>query len=85
MLKVLVSRKASCTVPVGVVWMRSLCTICAPTISVMVPPPGGVLSEVGLTAVAVPTCCAAAGAMTERGAEENSNARPRLHGAPVRI
>src|ERR1700676_4198918 len=32
-----------------------------PTVSVTVAAPGGVLSDSGLTAVAVPTCCAAAG------------------------
>src|SRR5579864_2289882 len=52
----------SCAVPVGVVWMRSLCTMWAPTKSGPVAPPGGVDSDSGLTAVAVPTCCAAAGA-----------------------
>src|SRR6202035_5994373 len=52
----------SCAVPAGVVWMRSLCTIWAPTMSGAVAPPGGVDSDSGLTAGAVPTCCAAAGA-----------------------
>src|ERR1700691_3038786 len=41
--------------------MRSLWMMCAPIVIVCVEPPGGVLSEVGLTAVAVPTSCAAAG------------------------
>src|SRR5258708_25335176 len=52
----------SCTVPAGVVWTRSLWTMWAPTRSGAVAPPGGVLSDSGLTAVAVPTCCAVAGA-----------------------
>src|SRR5580692_9948664 len=52
----------SCTVPAGVVWTRSLCTMRAPTTSGAVAPPGGVDSDSGLTAVAVPTCWAAAGA-----------------------
>src|SRR6202171_3718016 len=52
----------SCTVPAGVVWTRSLWTMWAPTMSGAVAPPGGVLSDRGLTAVAVPTCCAATGA-----------------------
>src|SRR6516162_9731749 len=41
--------------------MRSLCITRAPTVSLPVPPPGGVPSLTGLTAVAVPTCCASAG------------------------
>src|ERR1700733_9064733 len=61
MLSVLLSTNRSCTVPDGVVWMRSLCTILAPTVRLTVFDPGGVLSVVGLTAVAVPTCCANAG------------------------
>jgi hypothetical protein len=65
-LSVLLSRNRSCTDPVGEVWMRSLCTTRAPTVSVVVEPPGGVLSVAGLTAVAVPTCCAMAGAATAR-------------------
>ena len=39
-------------------WMRSLCSTRAPTVSVVVEPPGGVPSVLGLTAVAVPICCA---------------------------
>src|SRR5579864_6132314 len=58
----------SCAVPAGVVWMRSLCTIWAPTRSGPVAPPGGVDSDSGLTAVAVPTCCAAAGAAAKNAA-----------------
>ena len=38
--------------------MRSLCSTRAPTVSVVVGPPGGVASLLGLTAVAVPICCA---------------------------
>ncbi len=63
MLSVLLSTKRSCTVPDGVVWMRSLCTMLAPTVRLTVLEPGGVLSVVGLTAaVAVPTRCADVGA-----------------------
>ena len=42
----------------------------APTVSATVAAPGGVLSDNGLTAVAVPTCCAAAGqhALRQHGA-----------------
>jgi hypothetical protein len=61
MLSVLRSRKRSCTDPCGVVLMRSLCTTRAPTLSVVVLPPGGVLWLSGLTAVAVPTSCAKTG------------------------
>src|SRR5277367_757694 len=64
MLSVLLSMNRSCTEPVGVVWMRSLCTILAPTVRLTVVAPGGVLSVIGLTAVAVPTCCAEAGRVT---------------------
>src|ERR1700681_983429 len=52
----------SCAVPAGVVWTRSLWTMWAPTTSGAVVPPGGVDSDSGLTAVAVPTCCAEADA-----------------------
>src|SRR5262249_51407741 len=38
--------------------MRSLCSTRAPTVSVVVGPPGGVASLPGLTAVEVPICCA---------------------------
>jgi len=38
--------------------MRSLCSTRAPMVSVVVEPPGGVPSVLGLTAVAVPICCA---------------------------
>ena len=41
--------------------MRSLCTTRAPTLSVVVLPPGGVLWLSGLTAVAVPTSWAKTG------------------------
>jgi hypothetical protein len=58
MLSVLLSRNRSCTEPVGEVWMRSLCSTRAPTVSVVVEPPGGLPSVLGLTAVAVPICCA---------------------------
>src|ERR1700675_3633333 len=52
----------SCTVPAGVVWTRSLCTMWAPKTSGAGAPPGGVDSDSGLRAVAVPTCCADADA-----------------------
>ena len=42
-------------------WMRSLCIARAPTASLSVAPPVAVPSLTGLTAVAVPTCCASAG------------------------
>ena len=42
--------------------MCSLCKTRAPTVSVVVEPPGGVASELGLTAVAVPICWAKLGA-----------------------
>src|SRR5690349_2798787 len=48
--------------------MRSLCITRAPTVSLSVAPPGGVLSLTGLTAVAVPTCWASAGAATSSAA-----------------
>ena len=38
--------------------MRSLCSTRAPTVSVVIEPPGGVASLLGLTAVVVPICCA---------------------------
>src|ERR1700740_2069023 len=56
----------SCAGPAGVVWTRSLCTMWAPTTSGPVAPPGGVDSDSGLTAVAVPTRCAAAGAAAKK-------------------
>src|ERR1700751_134086 len=62
MLSELLSRNNNCADPDGEVWMRSLCITRAPTVSLSVAPPGGVLSLTGLTAVAVPTCCASAGA-----------------------
>src|ERR1700722_1200473 len=62
MLIVDLSVNNSCTVPAGVVWTFSLCTMWAPTTSGAVVPPGGVDSDNGLTAVAVPTCCAEADA-----------------------
>ncbi len=62
MLSVLLSRNKSCTDPVAEVWMRSLCSTRAPTVSVVVEPPGGVPSVLGLNAVVVPICCATAGA-----------------------
>src|ERR1700692_1939147 len=62
MLIVDLSVNNSCAVPAGVVWTRSLCTMWAPTTRGAVAPPGGVLSDCGLTAVAVPTCCALADA-----------------------
>ncbi len=52
--------------------MRSLCSTRAPTVSVVVEPPGGVPSELGLTAVAVPICCAMAGAATRAAASANA-------------
>src|ERR1700720_468486 len=61
MLRLLLSRNKSCADPDDDVWMRSLCITRAPTASLSVAPPGGVLSLTGLTAVAVPTCCASAG------------------------
>ena len=60
-LSELLSRNKSCADPEGEVWMRSLRITRAPTASLSVAPPGAVPSLTGLTAVAVPTCCASAG------------------------
>src|SRR3974390_3707554 len=68
MLSELLSRNKSCADPDGEVWMRSLCITRAPTVSLSAAPPGGVPSLTGLTAVAVPTCCASAGPVAIRAA-----------------
>src|ERR1051325_4452777 len=73
MLSELLSRNNSCADPDADVWMRSLCITRAPTVSLSVAPPGGVLSLTGLTAVAVPTCWARAGAAASSTAA-NGNA-----------
>src|SRR5580658_7669269 len=70
MLIVDLSVNNSCTVPAGVVWTRSLWTIWAPTTSGVAVPPGGVDSDSGLTAVAVPTCCAEADAAANSAPED---------------
>ena len=69
MLIVDLSVNNSCAVPAGVVWTRSLWTMWAPTTSGAVVPPGGVDSDSGLTAVAVPTCCAKADAAASSAPE----------------
>ena len=64
--------------------MRSLCMTRAPTARLPVAPPGGVLSLTGLTAVAVPTSCAAAGeAAMSAAASGNARKFPRMTLGPV--
>src|SRR5690242_6410463 len=75
MLSELLSRNKSCADPEGDVWMRSLCITRAPTVSLSVDPPGGVLSLTGLTAVAVPTCCASAGPAVSSAAKSGNAMR----------
>ena len=66
--------------------MRSLCTTRAPTLSVVVLPPGGVLWLSGLTAVAVPTSWAKTGDVNKRSAsQEERDGLFQFHAAPQNL